>query len=208
MLSDANQKYIRGLSDDELAEYVQAGVEMYEPEAVEFARGEFERRNLSPELVVQKTEVAKVRLAGAKAAEREVASQPLDRDSRLLAFALGWTILTPIWLFKWLGMQHRGEYQKSRDLLRFGFAGMGAFFVLIGIAMLFPRDPLSGSVAIVIGSTLLALLLIAPWLKSRRIRNQIRNRIASSQCPACGYDLTGNESGVCPECGRAQHVPA
>ena len=21
-------------------------------------------------------------------------------------------------------------------------------------------------------------------------------------CPECGYDLTGNESGVCPECGR------
>ena len=21
-------------------------------------------------------------------------------------------------------------------------------------------------------------------------------------CPACGYDLTGNTSGVCPECGR------
>jgi hypothetical protein len=22
------------------------------------------------------------------------------------------------------------------------------------------------------------------------------------QCPGCGYDLTGNVSGVCPECGR------
>jgi hypothetical protein len=26
-------------------------------------------------------------------------------------------------------------------------------------------------------------------------------RIAKGQCPACGYDLTGNVSGVCPECG-------
>jgi hypothetical protein len=203
MLRDAIQEHIRGLSDDELAEYVQAGVEMYEPEAVEFAREEFARRNLSPEMIVQKTEVARDRLAVAQAAEREAASQPLDRDSRLLAFTLGWTILTPIWLFKWLGMQHRGEYQKSRDLLRFGFAGMGAFFVLIGIAMLFPRDPLSGSVAIAIGATLMALLLIVPWLKSRRIRN----RIAVGQCPACGYDLTGNQSGVCPECGPTHHVP-
>jgi hypothetical protein len=23
------------------------------------------------------------------------------------------------------------------------------------------------------------------------------------QCPQCGYDLTGNVSGVCPECGEA-----
>ena len=25
-------------------------------------------------------------------------------------------------------------------------------------------------------------------------------------CPSCGYDLTGNVSGTCPECGRP--VPA
>ena len=29
-------------------------------------------------------------------------------------------------------------------------------------------------------------------------------------CPACGYDLTGNVSGICPECGRpvVGHAPA
>jgi hypothetical protein len=26
-------------------------------------------------------------------------------------------------------------------------------------------------------------------------------RIAKGQCTSCGYDLTGNTSGVCPECG-------
>lgn len=25
---------------------------------------------------------------------------------------------------------------------------------------------------------------------------------ATAACPGCGYDLTGNVSGVCPECGR------
>jgi hypothetical protein len=29
-----------------------------------------------------------------------------------------------------------------------------------------------------------------------------RRRPESCQCPTCGYDLTGNVSGVCPECGR------
>ena len=26
-------------------------------------------------------------------------------------------------------------------------------------------------------------------------------------CPACGYNLTGNESGICPECGKQLLVP-
>ncbi len=32
------------------------------------------------------------------------------------------------------------------------------------------------------------------WRKRRRLAKV-------GKCPACGYDLTGNESGVCPECG-------
>jgi predicted RNA-binding Zn-ribbon protein involved in translation (DUF1610 family) len=40
------------------------------------------------------------------------------------------------------------------------------------------------------------------------IRERLREvsperRIRQHLCSACGYDLTGNTSGVCPECGRA-----
>ena len=38
------------------------------------------------------------------------------------------------------------------------------------------------------------------WLKCRRLA-MVR------KCPACGYDLTGNESGVCPECGVGAERP-
>ena len=31
----------------------------------------------------------------------------------------------------------------------------------------------------------------------RAYRRSLRNR-----CPGCGYDLTGNVTGVCPECGE------
>jgi predicted Zn-ribbon and HTH transcriptional regulator len=30
-----------------------------------------------------------------------------------------------------------------------------------------------------------------------------RRRFPPSHCQRCGYDLTGNMSGVCPECGLA-----
>lgn len=33
-----------------------------------------------------------------------------------------------------------------------------------------------------------------------------RHRIPPGHCQSCGYDLTGNESGVCPECGTACQV--
>jgi len=41
-----------------------------------------------------------------------------------------------------------------------------------------------------------------------RVRSRIRRQIALNRglCRACGYDLTANASGVCPECGTA--VPA
>ena len=38
---------------------------------------------------------------------------------------------------------------------------------------------------------------VAAW------RRRFDRRWAPGHCRQCGYDLTGNESGVCPECGRA-----
>jgi len=35
------------------------------------------------------------------------------------------------------------------------------------------------------------------------IRRRQRWRSRASQCINCGYNLTGNASGICPECGRA-----
>jgi predicted amidophosphoribosyltransferase len=43
------------------------------------------------------------------------------------------------------------------------------------------------------------LLAILPvlWL----LRRLIRPRPVAGQCNTCGYNLTANTSGVCPECG-------
>lgn len=42
----------------------------------------------------------------------------------------------------------------------------------------------------------LALGFILWWLNERRFR------VPPGHCPNCDYDLTGNVSGVCPECGE------
>jgi len=49
-------------------------------------------------------------------------------------------------------------------------------------------------------------VLPATWVVLRRARSR---RIARRLCPTCGYNLTGNVSGVCPECGAAiPKIPA
>ena len=43
--------------------------------------------------------------------------------------------------------------------------------------------------------------LLPPWLLLNRVYRKRRRRELAGCCRACGYDLTGNESGKCPECG-------
>jgi len=49
------------------------------------------------------------------------------------------------------------------------------------------------------GILFIASPLVSIWLFSTAIRCAAR----SSLCTRCGYDLRGNESGRCPECGSA-----
>ncbi len=53
------------------------------------------------------------------------------------------------------------------------------------------------TVQVALWPIVLALSVVAAWLWC------VDRRYAPGYCGACGYDLTGNESGVCPECGMA-----
>lgn len=49
------------------------------------------------------------------------------------------------------------------------------------------------------------LLLVVPTLPiTRPVRRffKARKRAKQNRCAKCDYDLTGNESGICPECGK------
>ena len=46
-----------------------------------------------------------------------------------------------------------------------------------------------------------AALCCYEWWTVVRPGRMAIGRCTRGQCPRCGYDLTGNTSGVCPECG-------
>ncbi|MCC6360359.1 MAG: hypothetical protein IT450_16585 [Phycisphaerales bacterium] len=99
----------------------------------------------------------------------------------------------------------RGEARSGwRQLyaLLFGIAGGGSC-VLIWQLTLDPKDSLAGlSGALALGYSLIAgfglwvFAVIGTFLPRGRVPS------AANSCSSCGYDLTGNVSGRCPECGR------
>jgi hypothetical protein len=50
---------------------------------------------------------------------------------------------------------------------------------------------------------LVAILLVLPLCRAKELLRSIgrRSRLLRNLCLSCGYSLTGNTSGVCPECG-------
>ena len=73
------------------------------------------------------------------------------------------------------------------------------------LGLLPPRVYFGNSVGLVIPFWLLLLLTAIPtaWLWHRD-----RRKIRPGCCLRCGYDLTGNTSGVCSECGLPKPPPA
>jgi hypothetical protein len=94
------------------------------------------------------------------------------------------------------------------------FAGMSAVLVLgevwwskavPGSDILHrPHAPLPGVVFFGMSPLLAGLILGCLYRRSlrRSLRRQL-NALSKPTCMKCGYNLTGNVSGICPECGTA-----
>jgi hypothetical protein len=66
------------------------------------------------------------------------------------------------------------------------------------------HEPLYTQVVIQDGWLFVATAVLpAAWLLRSRSR---RRRLAAGRCVSCGYNLTGNVSGVCPECGKCSNA--
>lgn len=91
---------------------------------------------------------------------------------------------TPVVIDKgWVSLRHDVWPRTFRDVV-------GDFFRTPTVS------PSRGVCIIPLGSLSLALLLIAMYCFWRPLRKQI-----VGHCSQCGYDLTENTSGRCPECG-------
>jgi hypothetical protein len=82
-------------------------------------------------------------------------------------------------------MQKRSRVQSRVSLVIAFFC----FAVGFGIADMFHLEILYA---------LIVLTGILLWFQYQRWRNR---PFSLGHCQTCGYDLTGNESGRCPECG-------
>ncbi|MGD2111713.1 MAG: hypothetical protein PVI86_20240 [Phycisphaerae bacterium] len=76
-----------------------------------------------------------------------------------------------------------------------------AFGMLISAVIVGWQSTTLGRVA---AGVLLALAVLALWqgIRTRTTENLHAIRKLEGACIHCGYDLEGNESGVCPECGQ------
>jgi len=82
-----------------------------------------------------------------------------------------------------------------------------AFFFALPIKFLSETGGLTGTQEIGLLGFMAALAFfmargVYVWSRWREIENTVLN------CPQCGYQLTGNVSGRCPECGKETEAPA
>ena len=100
---------------------------------------------------------------------------------------------------------------RLREAIGFGFIGtFGAALALGGCAMLLDRlfrldllrlQPWPAVLLWCLAGAVGALAARGAWRASGRRTEHLRRFLGL--CPSCSYDLSGNESGFCPECGRA-----
>jgi len=141
---------------------------------------------------------------------------------------MSWMVMVP--LVCWLPDLYRreipkirtGYYRRARWVRRnrrpdwlnlviaaLAFAVVGAiaaYFVVMMLnnPFLYWRLSISGSRALVMA--MLAACIAAPYAVARVLLSRLTWRLVddgATHCRYCGYNLTANESGKCPECGKA-----
>jgi hypothetical protein len=121
------------------------------------------------------------------------------------------TLLIPgIWIWRRLlaCASHREstsrEAQELRKQISFLLPDAIAVYLMIGVTALaiYTRHPSAWMFATATNVALIANLVVRYRLKTRL------KRLLTGRCAGCGYDLTGNVSGTCPECGSTSNLTA
>ena len=107
----------------------------------------------------------------------------------------------------------RWDHRSRNRRLTAAGAGIVAFLAAVGVSFrivalladwIGQPTPFGRTVSVYVQGALLALSLVGAYLLARRVHALcLRNRVgdAAQICGNCGYNLTGNVSGRCPECG-------
>ena len=144
-------------------------------------------------LAAARTLIGALLLGGVAAAGGLLSGSSVAGESRA---GLLWAFLAAERLALWLGL---GLYAglRGRRLVGWTISGVCidlAYDVAVGVSL---ADQWLIHAAILAAVTVFLALLHAIGR-----RRSLRDRFATTpRCGRCGYDLTGNESGVCPECG-------
>jgi hypothetical protein len=138
MLHEQVKEHISQLSDEDLAEYVEASPNQYEPEALAFAHFELERRNIDSTRAAVLHAEAKTHVA-TKAVEASAAEMlPLTVEQKVWSFIggcfIGSLIALLLLLFAWTRFRQRGEYLRASQMWRFVLFGVG-FMILVGLGL-------------------------------------------------------------------------
>jgi hypothetical protein len=133
MLTDPAKQHILSLSDDALVLYVVAGPELYDPDAVAFARQELARRQLPPERVAELEQRAGARVDAWKEAQAEEATKPLDFWDRVNALLWGMHGIAFFW--QWVSYDDAGQRRRARELLKYGCLGTILIYGFIALCL-------------------------------------------------------------------------
>ncbi len=104
----------------------------------------------------------------------------------------------PVWPFvvlaaSFLGLGRPGRWQPSWSVRLIGGLALATTIVAYIISSA-PLLTASVFVAVING-------LVGRWIIQRQYAELVK-RLKHGKCLHCGYDLTGNTSGTCPECGK------
>lgn len=112
---------------------------------------------------------------------------------------VAWGLLLAERAVVWLAIGFLGVHLRGRRLLGWTLSGLGidaAFDVTVAASVI-------GGPVVAIGLVLALVAFLVPLFLIGRRPSLKARFFAANICRGCGYDLTGNASGICPECGTA-----
>src|SRR2546423_12040668 len=102
MLHDRTIQHITKLRDEALAEYIASSAEVYEADAISFAREEFQKRGLASQDLLAVQKIGRERAADAARMRKLASTAPLKQDGKLLAFVFCLVVISPVYFIFWL----------------------------------------------------------------------------------------------------------